>query len=733
MGGREVELPWRKLRVNVPMTWKWIDEDWSLARCLTEYFVCSLYRYYIHYRSLKDTIKRQELELKNSLKTREQLKEEFLSLLDKEFEKVNNFFMNKKASLETRLAYLKQKSELVTAGPKQNHEAILLLLSGLEDYKSEFYRLLKFLEVNKTGFTKIFKKFNKKIGGAGVGERYLDEKMNTTSFANRSPLLVLIDALEELEKRLTDTSRNPTHQIMDTDQLSPRMLAVLELDDPDELERCIREFTLADAEFQTLLNTIFRKSGSMKAIRCFRKTIELGASINEVDDVNGRSSVHYFAIKDNCEFLAILIEFGAKLDTCDLFGRTALHHASIYGHTSCVELLINRGHVITNLRDHEGYTPLFYSVVNGHVDIVKLLLTPAKKNTVDVTDEQLKPYLATTFEDSDLQETLLALACSYGHKPIAELFISVGSDVNYIDENNETPLHHCCRHGYEDCIRLLLSKGARHDLPGALTGWTPIFYCASNGFDDCIRLLIDYGAQADVRDTSRWTPFDHAVFRGHRHTATLLKSYKRPPRDQTMSLPDGLVPFETNNNGGGVKPELELNAERRPDLSPTLERIYGHEYLKETSMLRIRLTSTDKRKPFEFVRLTDMSMLRSHLSLILYDASSPTTSQHVVNLPMREQQDTLVFRCQNIENFSLNIDLVPTFKKSMILARAIVLPTIFIQLSGIAIVPLLSSTLKVAGELNFEFRVVHPFSHPRLGLLGKHMYWKAIKVRSRLV
>jgi ankyrin repeat protein len=665
--------------------------------------------------------------LKNSLKTREQLKEEFLFSLDKEFEKVNNFFMSKKANLETRLTYLKQKSEVLITGPKRNHEATLLILSGLEDYKSEFYRLLKFLEVNKTGFTKIFKKFNKKIGGGRAGERYLDDKMNSTSFANNSPLLILIDTIEEMENQLTDTSRNSAHQAVDTGHVSPKMLAVLELDDPDELGRCIREFTLADADHQTLLNTIFRKSGSLKATRCFRKVIELGASINEVDDVNERSSVHYFAIKGNCEFLAIMIEFGAKLDACDLFGRTALHYASIYGHTLCVELLINRGHVITNLRDHEGYTPLFYSVVNGHVDIVKLLLAHSKKNINDVANE-LKPYLATTFEDSDRQETLLALACSYGHKPIAELLIHAGSDVNYIDENNETPLHHCCRHGYEDCVRLLLSKGSRHDLPGALTGWTPIFYCASNGFDDCIRLLIDHGAQVEVRDMNLWTPFDHAVFRGHRHTAALLKSYKRSSCDQVL-LPNGLGPFEMN--GGG--PELELNAERRPDLSPTLERIYGHEYLKETSMVRIRLTSTDKRRPFEFVRLADMSMLRSHLSLILYDTSSPTTSQHVINLPMREHQDTLVFRCQNLEKFSLNIDLVPTFKRSMILARALVLPAIFIHLSGIATVPLLSSSLKPAGELNFEFRVVQPFSHLRLGPLGKHMYWKAIKVRLRLV
>lgn len=611
-----------------------------------------------------------------------------------------------------RLNHLVEKSKLVTAASNHGHETILLFLSCLNDCKSDFYRLLKYIELNKTGFVKILKKFDKKIS-PGSTENYSDEKSNSAVFADESRFFSsLIGTIEETETLLNLIFQNPTRSIHSFNYLSPSMVTAIERDDVDELLRLITDAHLEHSDRDIRLNAIFRKCAALKAANCFRKIIELGASVDDIDDINERSSVHHFAIKGDCEFLRIVMLFGANLEAQDAFGRRAIHYASIYGHISCAEVLIKEGHVMLHLRDHEGYTPLFYAVIHGYTEVVKLLLDSLKtSNANGVIDEDIS-YIVN-LEDSDRQESLLALACCYGHDKIAELLIHAGADINYIDENQETPLHHCCRRGHIECIKLLLSNKARLDLADMYSKWTPIFYCAANGFDACLQIILDHIEDPNITDTSGWTPFDHAVFRGHRRVVSILKPLLKP---QTSSSVDEVVVDEP-----------QINAAPKYESSQSMDRIYGHEYLEKTNMIRIRLISTDNRTPFEFVQLTDVSLLGSHLNLAMYNPVSPTL-QHMINFPMKEQRDTIVFYSQTINDFGLNIDLLPTLKESLVLARAVVLPTLFTPLFGIIVAPLLNSGLKIVGKVTFEFRIIQPFLHSRLGPFGKHMYWKSIKV-----
>jgi hypothetical protein len=247
------------------------------------------YRYYIRYKNLKDIIKQQESELKKATKTRQQLESKFFPLLNKEFDRVDHFFTTKKGDLEIRLNHLIEKSKRVTIASKHSHETILLFLSGLDDVKVDFSRLLNYIEVNKTGFKKILQKFDKKIS-PGSTATYLNDKTLTMAFMNESHLLALMDVIEATEAPLSLMHQNPIHSVYSSSYISASMLLAIEQDHAEELKCLISDSLLIDSDRHTRLNALLRKCAAFKATKCFRITVELGASVNEVDDINERSS-----------------------------------------------------------------------------------------------------------------------------------------------------------------------------------------------------------------------------------------------------------------------------------------------------------------------------------------------------------------------------------------------------------------------------------------------------------
>lgn len=62
----------------------------------------------------------------------------------------------------------------------------------------------------------------------------------------------------------------------------------------------------------------------------------------------------------------------------DSNGYSALHYASLNGHTDCVKLLLMH-EASANLPDNRGSSPLHLAAWAGHQEIVKLLLTQSNR------------------------------------------------------------------------------------------------------------------------------------------------------------------------------------------------------------------------------------------------------------------------------------------------------------------------------------------------------------------
>lgn len=100
--------------------------------------------------------------------------------------------------------------------------------------------------------------------------------------------------------------------------------------------------------------------------------------VDKVADVNLKSLDFQFtalisAVKnDHLKTAELLIRNGANIDDIDVFGRTALHYATMYGFTETADMLMYYDADV-NVADVTGYSPLCYAVQNDLEDIVMLL------------------------------------------------------------------------------------------------------------------------------------------------------------------------------------------------------------------------------------------------------------------------------------------------------------------------------------------------------------------------
>jgi hypothetical protein len=91
-------------------------------------------------------------------------------------------------------------------------------------------------------------------------------------------------------------------------------------------------------------------------------------------DKNGRTPVAKACAADDAEtLLEILKDYPEELDEADNAGNTPLQVASLEGHADIVRLLIEKGCKL-DCMNCDRDTPLIDSVENGHLDVVKLLL-----------------------------------------------------------------------------------------------------------------------------------------------------------------------------------------------------------------------------------------------------------------------------------------------------------------------------------------------------------------------
>ena len=191
---------------------------------------------------------------------------------------------------------------------------------------------------------------------------------------------------------------------------------------------------------------------------------------------NSNENIHrvlQLAVQEKMESLSkALIKHDSRLDSLDDNERSILWHSADKGLGKTTALLIDSGKIDINQRDVKGHSALTQAVINGHFNIVRMLIVAGAD-----------PGTLTNEENS-----LLMLAVLSKNQDIVEFLLTRNIDVN-------------ARDGVGDTALMLAASTAQNRI---------------------IEMLIDAGADLRLRNNEELNAFQIATHSGHQDTAKIL-------------------------------------------------------------------------------------------------------------------------------------------------------------------------------------------------------------------
>ncbi|KAJ7233137.1 cyclin-dependent protein kinase inhibitor [Mycena haematopus] len=676
----------------------------------------------------------------------------FFFKLERELEKINEFYLQKEAELKLRLeTLLSKRRAAATRGfpdtlddTTQNNVEWTAVEEGFRHLERDLGKLQQFVEINATGFRKILKKFDKRSTST-TKELYLARQVDVQPVFNRQLISELSDTVAACLLDLTDLSSGLkfegsaatdifAQQIMNErpQQMGPfhdlenNLRKAVATSDTSSIAECIHYSDVLSQQgpggktnvTRILWNAIIEAPPDLANL--IIASLSAPFDFQFIDDINGRTCLHETAIAGALRLAQICIEKGVDVGKIDTYGRTALHYAAMNGHPDICHLLLQTN-LSADIQDMDNYNALVYATLRGSVDCVRVLLDEGKV--------QMQPNPAT----GDLIP--LSLASQSGHVDVATLLLQRGAHC-LPNSNGEYPMHLAAREGHAEVCRLLLHHDG-WDTPDKYHEWTPLFHAARYGRSDCVRILLDAGARVRATDELGHLAVYYAIWYGHHLCLSpLLAATPVTP----LGMDSAKIPKDSPLSDSGMT-ESEIDLIPSLSLPPPImpHRVYGHNYLDKNHLVQVTIghmsgQSTDQSGVRLHHRLispafrNDVVMASTPLKLVITTNRDVNSGPYSIPLPQKDARGTYAFQISSLDNLSLVFSVYPNFGTKTI-GRAVALPSLFknFEKNRPFVLPILDTRLHVIGEVDFEVNIVTPFDGVTLEVGGDvETYWKSL-------
>ena len=258
-------------------------------------------------------------------------------------------------------------------------------------------------------------------------------------------------------------------------------------------------------------------------------------------DTSGNTVVHLALGKDTSTLRFVVEEFGADVNTPNIFGRTPLHECVRNNYLACCEYLLEQG-ADDSVSSSTLSTPFHTAAACGSLECLELLLKHSKNPSQKVNE-------------MDKNKCTALHKCAYdGDLRISQWLLDHGASVDAKDHHETTPLLVSVKMGREDVVDLLLSKGADYNQRD-VKGNRAVHYCASRCLPRILERLVRAGAAVAVQNDEFNNPL---------HLAALNQ---RADSNEWEQLVVDLVRFGCDlkqENGAGKIPEALVGRALKP-------------------------------------------------------------------------------------------------------------------------------------------------------------------------
>ena len=197
------------------------------------------------------------------------------------------------------------------------------------------------------------------------------------------------------------------------------------------------------------------------------------------------------------------------------------------------------GKCSVNCTDTFRYTPLHWACCQGHIDMVRMLVSEFKADMTIQTPSGATPLILASKHDnvvhallSDYQcpvdakgkdgYTALHYSCRYGHVDVVRTLVNHKVNVNAKTDSGDTPLTLAARHGHDNVVHALLSDSQCPVDAKGQDGYTALHYSCRYGHVVTVRTLVNHKANVNARTDSGDTPLTLAAINKHDNVVNSL-------------------------------------------------------------------------------------------------------------------------------------------------------------------------------------------------------------------